>query len=205
MTVGELARLYNSELGVHCDLEIVPMENWRRRMWFDETGLPWINPSPNLRNPDAALLYPSICLLEATNVSVGRGTDQPFELFGAPWVEGRKLAEALNGANLPGLRFVPITFEPGENKLAKQKCQGVFAIITDRNAFEPTRTGVEIVWQLKRLFGDSFQFAQVGRLLQNDAALAAIGQAKDPLDAPAAWTHDVAKFELAREKYLLYQ
>ncbi|HEX4794259.1 MAG TPA: exo-beta-N-acetylmuramidase NamZ domain-containing protein [Humisphaera sp.] len=204
MTVGELARLYNTEFGVHADLEVIPMQNWRRRMWFDETGLPWINTSPNLRNPNASLLYPAICLLEATNVSVGRGTDQPFEIFGAPWIDGRKLAEALNAAKLPGLRFVPITFEPAESKLAKQKCNGVFAIITDRNAFEPARSGIEVVWQLKRLFGDAFQFAQVGRLLQNDAALTAIGAAKEPGDVPAAWDADLRKFEAAREKCLIY-
>jgi len=204
MTVGELARLYNEEFGAHCELQVVPMENWRRRMWFDETQLPWINPSPNLRNSNATLLYPSICLLEATNVSVGRGTDQPFELFGASWMDGVKLAEALNSAKLAGLRFVPITFSPKEGKLANQKCSGVFVIITDRNAFEPTRTGVQVVWQIKRLFGDAFQFQQVGRLLQNSAALSALASATDPDRVAESWAKDVQSFEQKREKYLLY-
>lgn len=204
MTVGELAEFYNAEFGVHCDLQVVRMENWRRRMWFDQTSLPWINPSPNLRNPNAALLYPSICLLEATNVSVGRGTDQPFELFGAPWIDGVKLADALNGAKLAGLRFVPITFVPSENNLAHQTCHGVFVIVTDRDAFEPARAGAQIVWQLHRLFGDAFQFAKVARLLQNDAALAAIAEAKDPDRIPETWAESVHLFELKRQNHLLY-
>jgi uncharacterized protein YbbC (DUF1343 family) len=185
-------------------LQVIQMGNWRRRMWFDQTQLPWINPSPNLRNPNATLLYPSICLLEATNVSVGRGTDEPFELFGAPWMDGVKLAEALNAARLAGLRFVPISFLPKEGKLANQKCQGVFAIITDRNAFEPARSGVQIVWQIKRLFGDAFQFPQVGRLLQNDASLSAIASATDPDRVQAVWMAELENFKARREKYLLY-
>ena len=104
------------------------------------TGLPWVNPSPNMRNLTQATIYPAIGMLETANLSVGRGTDQPFELFGAPWIDGVKLATALNDANLPGLRFVPITFTPKENKLANQTCHGVFAILTDRDSFEPARS-----------------------------------------------------------------
>lgn len=204
MTVGELARFYQGEFGVHCDLEMVPMENWHRRMWFDQTGVEWINPSPNLRNPNSSLLYPSICLLEATNVSVGRGTDQPFEMFGAPWIDERKLAQSLNDANLPGVRFVPLEFEPDSSKLKGQKCHGVFAIVTDRNAFEPGLTGATIVWQLHRLFPKDFNFAAVGHLLQNDQAMTAIDSAASPADAVMEWDKQLPAFEAARAKYLIY-
>jgi uncharacterized protein YbbC (DUF1343 family)/CubicO group peptidase (beta-lactamase class C family) len=204
MTVGELARFYNAEFKVHCDLQVIPLENWRRRMWWDETGLMWINPSPNLRNPTAALLYPAICLLESSNISVGRGTDQPFEELGAPWIDGKKLAAALNEANLPGLRFVPITFEPTTSKFAKQKCEGVYIQVTNRNAFEPARAGVAIAWELKNLFGEKFQSARVANMLQNASSAAALDAAKDPAQVPAAWQADIEAFRAAREKHLLY-
>ena len=125
--------MYNTEFGINCDLTVVEVQGWRRSMWWDETGLIWVNPSPNMRNLTQATLYPAVCLLEATNVSVGRGTDQPFEMFGAPWIDGRKLAAALNEAGLPGLRFIPIEFTPTTSKFAKQKCQGVYVLVTDRN------------------------------------------------------------------------
>ena len=146
MTFGELARYYNGEQKIGCDLNVVAMHNWRRRMWWDDTGLTWINPSPNLRNPTAALLYPAICLLEATNVSVGRGTDQPFEKFGAPWIDGSKLAAALNDQKLPGIRFVPMAFDPSAGKFHGEHCQGVYVQVIDRNAFEPAHAGMAIVW-----------------------------------------------------------
>lgn len=205
MTFGELARLYNQEWGVNCDLVVVGMEGWRRSMWFDETGLTWINPSPNMRNLTQAALYTGVCLLEASNVSVGRGTDQPFEVFGAPWIDGKKLAAALNGENLPGLRFVPIEFTPASSKHASKPCHGVYIIVTDRNALEPVRAGVAMAWHLRRLFPDSFQFDLVGRLLQNRAALAAIAAAKNPDAVPAVWKDAVQQFIAVREKYLLYR
>ena len=150
MTHGELARFFNEERHIHCDLHVIPMKNWRRSMWWDQTGRTWINPSPNMRNTNqAALLYPGVCLLEATNVSVGRGTDQPFEILGAPWIDGRKLAEALNAANVPGLRFVPITFTPSSSKFSGKVCQGCYVEVIDRMSVEPVRAGLAIAWTLK--------------------------------------------------------
>jgi uncharacterized protein YbbC (DUF1343 family) len=204
LTVGELARLYNEEFGIGCELTIIQLEGWRRSMWWDETGLMWTNPSPNMRNPTQAVLYPAVGLLEASNVSVGRGTDQPFELFGAPWVDAKKLAAALNGARLPGLRFVPIEFTPRESKFKGQECQGVYIILTDRSAVEPARSGITFAWMLRKLFGDDYKIDLLGRMIQSDPALAAVKEAVDPAAVSAAWDGDLEKFNQVRKKYLLY-
>ncbi|MFI5379546.1 MAG: exo-beta-N-acetylmuramidase NamZ domain-containing protein [Tepidisphaerales bacterium] len=205
MTFGELAKLYKGAWGVNCDLVVVPMEGWQRRMWYDETGLTWINPSPNMRNLTAAVLYPAVCLLEATNISVGRGTDQPFERFGAPWIDGRKLSAELNAARLPGVRFVPIEFTPKESRFKDQRCEGVQMLLTDRNVFEPVRSGVTLAWTLRRLFGDQFQLDQVERLLQNVRAMDAIRTAGDPRQIQTVWQAELEKFKSDRRKYLLYE
>ena len=139
MTLGELARLFNGENKIGADLTVVPMKNWERDRWFDETGLPWINPSPNMRNLMQATLYPGIGAIEYTNISVGRGTDTPFEQIGAPWIDGVQLAEALNARGIPGVRFYPVRFTPTSSKYAKEECQGVFMVVTDRAALRPVR------------------------------------------------------------------
>jgi uncharacterized protein YbbC (DUF1343 family)/CubicO group peptidase (beta-lactamase class C family) len=207
MTVGELARLFNTDFQINCDLQVIECRNYDRRMWFDETGLMWTNPSPNMRNLTQATIYPAICLLEATNVSVGRGTDQPFEFFGAPWIDGKKLAAALNAdrANFPGLRFVPIEFTPTASKHKDKACQGCYVIVTDRGALEPARSGTAIAWHLRRLFGDAFQVDAVARLLHDDAAVAAIKTADDPAKIPDAWRRELEEFRATREKYLIYK
>ena len=204
MTFGELARLYNDAWGIHADLLIVPMEGWRRGMWYDQTGLPWVNPSPNLRNLTAATLYPAVCLLESTNVSVGRGTDQPFERFGAPWMDGRKLAAALNARHLPGLSFMPIEFTPQDSTFTGQRCQGVQILLIDRERYKPMRSGVTIVWMIHQLYGDSFQLAKVERLLQNHQAMVAIERASDPKQIEMVWRSSLKGFEELRLKYLIY-
>jgi uncharacterized protein YbbC (DUF1343 family) len=206
MTFGELAKLFNDGFDIHCDLEVVPVANWKRAMWFDETGLTWINPSPNMRNPTQALLYPGVCLLEATNVSVGRGTDQPFELFGAPWIDAQKLGFELNKANLAGVRFTPIEFTPAKGaKLGGQRCGGIYIIVTDRNVIEPVKMGVTIAWTINKLFGDKFEVVKVVRLLQNDKAMEAIKTADDPAKIPQVWQSDLEQFKQMRAKYLIYQ
>ena len=205
MTIGELALYYNKEMAINCDLQVIQMQGWDRAMWFDETGLMWVNPSPNMRNLTQSLLYPGVCLLEACNISVGRGTDQPFETFGAPWIDGPKLAAALNGANLPGLRFVPVEFTPKSSKFANKSCQGVYIIVTDRNAVEPVRAGLVMAWQLKKLFGDSFQFTLVNRLLVSSQTLKALGESSNPATVPATWKAPLEQFKDAREKYLIYK
>ena len=204
MTVGELARMFNAEYGINCRLTVVEIEGWKRSMYWDQTGLTWVNPSPNMRNLTQAILYPAVGLIEATNVSVGRGTDQPFEIFGAPWIDGRKLAAALNGARLPGLRFVPVEFTPRSSKHAGRLCRGVYIIVTDRRAVQPVRSGMTIAWHLNKLFGKTFDLDKVLNLLANRATLTALTQTDDPAKLPAGWAKNLAAFKKVREKYLIY-
>lgn len=205
MTVGELARFFNDEMKINCDLEVVQMEGWNRSMWWDETGLAWVNPSPNIRNPTQAMLYPGVGLLETSNLSVGRGTDQPFEVLGAPWVDSRRLAAALNRERIPGLRFVPITFTPTSSKFANQECHGVYLVVTDRRYLSPVAAGVAIAWHLEKLFPQAYDLDAVVRMLHNDDALNALRQASDPGKVPASWKQEVEAFKHARRKYLLYE
>jgi uncharacterized protein YbbC (DUF1343 family) len=204
MTVGELARYFNAEQKIGCDLTVVPMKGWRRSMTWDDTGLAWVNPSPNLRSPTADLLYLGLGLLEMSNVSVGRGTDTPFEVLGAPWIDGRRLAEVLNAAELPGLRFVPIRFTPDSSKFAKQLCSGARVMVVDRTAVEPVRAGLAIAWELKELFGDAYGIDGVGRLLANKLAIDALRDAADPYAVPATWKKPLEEFKKRRMKFLMY-
>jgi uncharacterized protein YbbC (DUF1343 family) len=175
-------------------------------MWWDETGLTWTNPSPNMRNLTQATLYPGICLVEATNVSVGRGTDQPFEVIGAEWIDGKKLSAAMNGSNLPGIRTYPIEFTPAKkSKLGEKKLQGIFFLVTDRNALEPVRTGATLAHHLYKLHGDQFEVDKVVRLLHNKEVTDAIKSTDDPAKLAALWKDDVKQFTALREKHLLYK
>jgi uncharacterized protein YbbC (DUF1343 family) len=203
MTVGELAQLFNDEH--KADLTVVRIENWQRDQWWDETGLTWVNPSPNMRNLTQALLYPGICLLESSNTSVGRGTDQPFEIFGAPWIDGRKLAAALNASGLRGVRFVPVEFTPTASKHKGVACQGCYVIVTDRETIQPVRVGTTIVWHLHQLFGEKFEFDRVNTLLKNDTTLAAIKSARDPEEIARTWKADEDEWRKTREKFLIYR
>jgi uncharacterized protein YbbC (DUF1343 family) len=205
MTVGELARMFNQDTKIGADLHVIQMQGWKRSMWFDQTGLTWVNPSPNMRNLTQAALYPAVCLMEASNISVGRGTDQPFETFGAPWIDGRKLAAALNDAKLPGLRFVAIEFTPTSSKFKDQKCQGVYILVTDRTALEPVMSGLTMAWTLKKLFGEQFDINTVVRLLQNEQAQAALKTTDDPKTLPRVWSDDLERFKSVRAKYLIYE
>lgn len=205
MTIGELARLFNEEHKIASDLRIVKLQGWKRSMWFDETGLTWVNPSPNMRNATQAVLYPAIGLLEFSNISVGRGTDQPFEFFGAPWIDGVHLAGSLNGLNLPGLRFVPIEFTPTSSKFKDERCRGVYMIVTDRAKIEPTRTGLSIAWQLMRNHGRTFDAHPMLRLLCDRAAFEAMMTATDPAKIGETWKTEAEEFAAVRRKYLLYE
>ena len=204
MTVGELAGYFNAEQKIGCDLTVVPMKGWQRSMTWDDTRLAWVNPSPNLRNPTAGLLYLGLGLLETSNVSVGRGTDTPFEVIGAPWIDGRRLAAALNAADLPGLRFVPSTFKPDSSRFADRSCSGVRLIVVNRTAVEPVRTGLTIAWKLKDLFGNEYEIAGVGKLLANSQTLGALRNTADPNTLPATWRQPLEQFKNRRTKYLLY-
>lgn len=205
MTLGELARLFNAERQINCDLHIIPMQGWRRSMWFDETGLTWTNPSPNMRNLTQATLYPAIGLVEFSNISVGRGTDQPFELLGAPWIDGPALAAGLNELNLPGIRFVPIEFTPVSSKYKDEKCHGIYVLITDRTKLEPTRTGLSIAWQLMRNHGRAFEAHPMLRLLCSFETYEAMMNAKSPSEISETWRKDVQDFTAVRAKYLMYE
>jgi uncharacterized protein YbbC (DUF1343 family) len=204
MTVGELARMFNAEREIGAELVVVPMDGWSRDMWFDETSLPWVNPSPNMRSLTQATLYPAIGLIEACSVSVGRGTDTPFERIGAPWIDGRKLATRLNGLGLPGIRFIPFRFTPAASKFKGEACGGVQVLLTDRGAFEPAETGLSIVRELKDLFGDSFDVDRVNRLLVNQHALERVGASTGPTRYAPLWDRDLAEFLERRAKFLIY-
>ncbi len=156
MTVGELARLYNDAFGIACDLDVVTCEGWQRDHYYDETDLPWIMPSPNMPTLDTAIVYPGMCLLEGTNLSEGRGTTRPFELFGAPFIDGISLAAELDSCRLSGVAFRPCTIEPTFHKFAKQRCGAVQIHVTDRREFNSYATGLAVLAAVKRMWPDDF-------------------------------------------------
>jgi len=204
MTIGELAMLFNSERRIGADLSVIRMEGWRRADYYDGTALTWVNPSPNMRSLTQALLYPGIGLLETTNVSVGRGTDTPFELIGAPWIDGQRLAEALNRAGLAGVRFVPVKFTPRSSRFTGEECGGVNIVITDRGSFRSVITGIEIAYQLNMNYSSAWKVDDYIRLLANRAALAAVKEGKTPSEIAATWQGGLAEFARTRQKHLLY-
>jgi len=205
MTLGELARLFNAENKIGVDLTVVAVKNWTRDQWFDATGLPWINPSPNMRNLIQATLYPGIGAIEGTNVSVGRGTDTPFEQVGAPWIDGTALSDALNARAIPGVRFYPVKFTPTSSKYANEECGGVFMIVTDRAAIRPVRVGLEIATALNRLYGAKFDLEAAERLFGSKEGIARIRAGADPTEIVASWGAGEARWRLLRAKYLLYR
>jgi len=204
MTVGELAAMFNGELRLGLHLEVVRVEGWRRQDYFDATGLRWINPSPNMRSLTAAILYPGIGLLETTNLSVGRGTETPFEWIGAPWLDGKRLAEAINRKMLSGVRFEPAEFTPQSSKFAKQKCRGVRITIIDRHTLEPVRMGLAIACQLRRDYRDTWDAPAYDRLLGHHAALTALLAGKDVTEIESTWQTEAEQFRQRRAQYLLY-
>jgi uncharacterized protein YbbC (DUF1343 family)/CubicO group peptidase (beta-lactamase class C family) len=205
MTIGELARLFNAENKIGADLTVVELKGWRRDQWFDETGIPWVSPSPNMRNMNEATLYPGICLVEGTNVSVGRGTDTPFEHVGAPWIDGQKLAAALNARRLPGVSFYPTSFTPTASRFKGEACSGVFMLVTDREALRPVRIGVEIAAALYRQHGSAFQVDKMLTLLGSPRVLERIKAGDDPASIASSWSADEGRWRLLRAKYLIYR
>jgi uncharacterized protein YbbC (DUF1343 family) len=205
MTVGELAQMFNVERKINADLVVIQMEGWRRSMWLDETLLTWVNPSPNMRSLTQATLYPAIGMIEGCKVSVGRGTDTPFEVFGAPWIDGRTLAARLNGLGLVGIRFLPYRFTPDASKFKNQQCGGVQIVLIDRNAFDPLETGLSIVRELKDLFPDAFDVDSVNRLLFGKDVLEKVKRSTGPITYTSMWQSDLDEFESRRAKFLLYE
>ena len=205
MTMGELARMFNQERGLHAQLSVVAMEGWMRGDWFDSTGTLWINPSPNMRNLTEAILYPGIGLIETTNVSVGRGTDTPFELVGAPWIVPEELARTLNARQISGVRFVPAYFTPGTSMYANQRCGGINIVMTDRNALDAPEMGIEIASALQRLYPAQLKISGLDTLLVNRESLDWLTLGEDPRRVAEQWSESIAQFKAIRARYLLYE
>jgi len=210
MTVGELARMFNGMRwlanGVQAKLEVVPMQNWRRGLWYDQAGLAFRKPSPNIPDVETATVYPGLCLLEGTNVSEGRGTPRPFRQFGAPWLDAKRLAQRLNVLNLPGLRFAPTSFTPTASKHTGTECHGVQLTVIDRDRLEPFWCGVSIVNELYRTNPDRFEWraAHFDRLCGTSAIREAIVAGTPLHGLRNRWDTECRAFEKARREYLLY-
>jgi uncharacterized protein YbbC (DUF1343 family)/CubicO group peptidase (beta-lactamase class C family) len=205
MTLGELAQLFNGERKIGARLKVIAMQGWQRGDWFDSTGVTWSNPSPNLRSVNEATLYPGVGLVERTNVSVGRGTDTPFEIMGAPWINARALADFLNARLIPGVRFVPVTFTPTADPYANQRCNGVNMIVTERNALDSPELGIELASALRTLYPNDWKITRFSELLANRAVLDAVAAGDDPRHIAAEWEEELQKFMQIRGKYLLYK
>jgi uncharacterized protein YbbC (DUF1343 family)/CubicO group peptidase (beta-lactamase class C family) len=205
MTMGELAKMFNTERNINAKLTVVPMEGWERGDWFDSTGLEWVNPSPNLRSVTEAALYPGVALIEGTNVSVGRGTDTPFELVGAPWIKNKEFAAYLNARGIAGVRFVPTTFTPSSSVYSGQECQGVNIVLTNRNGFDAPELGIELAAALHKLYAADFKIERSLQLLANQSVYDALVAGEDPRRVAQDWQDGLEKFQKVREKYLIYK
>ena len=204
MTVGELARMIKVEKNLDLNLTVIPVQDWRRDMLFDETGLSWINPSPNMRSLTQAILYPGIGLLETTELSVGRGTDTPFEIFGAPYINHLELAEELNRLNISGVRFVPIQFTPNSSKFADQACHGVNIILTDRENSRIVDLGIAIAHTLNRLYAPDFDIETFDRLLKHPSVIEQIRKGQSWRSIVLEWKEETEQFKERRKPFLLY-
>jgi uncharacterized protein YbbC (DUF1343 family) len=204
MTIGELAKMFNTERGIKAKLTVVPIQGWIRGDWFDSTGKLWVNPSPNMRNLTEATLYSGIGMIETSNISVGRGTDTPFELLGAPWVNSMELAKYLNGREIAGVRFVPVEFTPDASMYAEQKCGGVQVIAIDRNLLDAPELGIEVAAALQSLYPKDYKIAGLDTLMVNKASLDALIAGQDPRRVAEQWRDGLERFEVLRAKYLIY-
>ena len=210
MTLGELARLYNAEFKIGCRLDVVRMEGWKRSMYFDDTGLPWINPSPNMRSLPAAIAYPGLGALEGTNLSVGRGTDQPFVQFGAPWLDGLRLCADLESRKLPGVRWKPVTFTPAKQPgmplypHTDRECGGFAVEIADRAAFRPVAASLHVLDALHRLHPKEFTFGKSCGMIGLRSIETDLQAGKTPAEIERAWQGELEAFKSARAKVLLY-
>jgi uncharacterized protein YbbC (DUF1343 family) len=215
MTIGELARLFNTEFGIGADLEVIAMQNWRREMYYDETGLAWVMPSPNMPTLDTAIVYPGTVLFEGTNLSEGRGTTRPFEYVGAPWIVAERFADAMNRAKLPGAHFRPVVFEPTFQKHARTSCGGCQIHVLDRGAFRPVLTGVALLAAFRASDPDRFRWRDppyeyerdklpIDILAGSPVLRERIEAGVDAQEIARGWEPDVAAFMRVRQKYLLY-
>jgi uncharacterized protein YbbC (DUF1343 family) len=205
MTMGELAQFFNGENKIGAELHVIKMEGWERRMWMDQTGLEWLTPSPNIRNLTAAILYPGSCLLENTAVSVGRGTDTPFEIVGAPWFKGMEVADYLNARNIPGVRFLARRFRPSEDPHKGQDCNGLDIQLVDRNAFDSSRLGLELLAATLKFHPDKFTLdRKIMLLMGSDKAAELLRQGKTGSEVNDSLRPELDEFRKIRAKYLLY-
>jgi uncharacterized protein YbbC (DUF1343 family) len=216
MTIGELARMFNDEFRINCSLEVVPLVGWRRSMYFDETRLPWVMPSPNIPTLDSTIVYPGAVLIEGTLLSEGRGTTRPFELIGAPWIDGERLADAMNAKRLPGVHFRAVFFEPTFQKHAKQTCGGCQLHVLDRQTFRPIRTIVELIAEFRAENPARFAWREppyeyehekqpIDILFGSDQLRKTIDSDGDVTKFVDSWRGDEDRFRRDREKYLFYK
>ena len=215
LTIGEIARLFNEEFAIGASLEVVPLGGWKREMYYDETGLPWVIPSPNLPTLDSTIVYPGAVLFEGTMLSEGRGTTRPFELIGAPWIDGEALTDAMNACGLPGVHFRPVFFEPTFQKHARETCGGCQLHVTNRTAFQPVRTAVELLAEFKRQSPQKFAWRDppyeyehdkwpIDILYGSDRLRAVIDRGDAVAPLIAEWAQDEEDFRRLRQRYLLY-
>jgi uncharacterized protein YbbC (DUF1343 family) len=205
MTVGELATMFNEEYGIQCDLEVVKMQGWKRTMYFDDTGLPWINTSPNIRNVKQEILYPGVALGEFANVSVGRGTDTPFEWMGAPWIKAEDLAAELNKREIPGIKIEPVTFTPSGSRFKGEACGGVKFTITDRGSFMAVVTGIHILDAIYKLYPDVYTIDKAYVLLGKKSIIEMIKKGASVDAIVASWQEELGQFVSIRKSYILYK
>ncbi|TWM27269.1 hypothetical protein CHCC14821_2984 [Bacillus paralicheniformis] len=207
MTAGELAKLFNDEFNIGADLTVIKMKGWKRQMFFEDTGLPFVLPSPNMPTPDTSIVYPGTGLIEGTNMSEGRGTTKPFELIGAPYMKSTELAEKLNGLKLPGVRFRAASFTPTFSKHQNKLCHGVELYVTNRSAFKPVNTGIAIIKTVHDLYPDDFEFLPSGnfnRLIGNGWVKTMIEQGASIDEIVKKYEAEQKRFMNIRKKYLLY-
>ena len=205
MTMGELAKMFNAENHIGADLEVFPVTNWNRHETYDETGLRWVGPSPNLRTLDEVFSYPGIEILQAGGVSVGRGTDTPFEILGAPWIHSKEFAAELNERQIPDVRFEAVHFTPSEGPYKGQVCGGVKIHLSSRDSFRSMRAGLEIAAALHLMYPDQFQLQKIIALLGSQSTIDRLKRGDSPKHIIAGWSPDLDKFRRMREKYLLYK
>lgn len=205
LTIGELAQLYNTENHINCELHVIPMKNWHRNYFYQSSGIRWIPPSPNLRTLKGSILYPGLEILQNSGVSVGRGTEAPFEEFGAPWMDGQEVAQALNARNLPGVHFANQPFVPVSGLYAGQHCGGVGVRVTEPAAVRSMRIGLEIATVLQKKYPDQFDVTKMIILLGNDATVQQVKEGTPPELIVANWAEALGAFDRVRHKYFLYK
>ncbi len=205
MTLGEMARMFNAEKKIGCDLHVIEMRNWNRREWFGDTGLRWVNPSPNLRSFRAEILYPSLEILQAGGISVGRGTPRPFEHIGAPWIRSSEFVDSMNRRRVLGVRFEADQFTPDSGLYKGELCEGAKVILTDRGSFRSMRMGIEIAAALAKLYSGKFDVTKMIELVGNAETIKRLARGDSPADIVSGWNGGLDSFRKMREKYVLYQ